>query len=226
MSKERLLKDFLKHSRINCVLDVGAFIGNYVLELRKLGYQGRVISFEPVPDSFAQMIMKLKSDTSWSGQPYGLSDVNRDAIINTYASGDFNSLLTLKLDAESAYGLDHAMRGKIQIKLRRLDEILPALLQGIESPRIFLKMDTQGHDVNVLRGALGIQKWIVGLQSEMPAVHLYEDMPSMPQMLDYYRSWGFVPAGLYPVNSLRSKQITPEFDVIFNSFEGHLTGTA
>jgi FkbM family methyltransferase len=226
MSKERLLKDFLEQSRINCVLDVGAFIGNYVQELRQLGYQGRIISFEPVPDSFSQMSMNLRSDTAWSGQPYGLSDVNRFATINTYGFGDFNSLLTLKMDAESAFGLDCAMRGNIQIELRRLDEILPALLREIESPRIFLKMDTQGHDASVLRGAAGVLKWIVGMQSEMPAVQLYEGMPSMAQMLDYYRSCGFVPVGLYPVNSLKSKQITPEFDVILNSFDGQLTRTA
>ncbi len=225
-SKERLLKDFLARSRINCVLDVGAFVGNYVLELRQIGYEGRIISFEPVPDAFAKMSMKLKLDAFWSGQPYGLSDVSRDAIINTYAAGNFNSLLILKEDAETAYALDHAKRGKTQIKLRRLDEVLPALLQGIDSPRVFLKIDTQGHDVNVLRGAAGVQKWIVGMQSEIPVVPLYEGTFSMSQMLDYYRSRGFVPLGLYPVNTLQSKQVSPEFDVIFNSFDGQLARTA
>ena len=38
--------------------------------------------------------------------------MSRDAIINTYATGDFNSLLVLKEDAEVAYGLDRAKRGK------------------------------------------------------------------------------------------------------------------
>lgn len=224
-SKQWLLKDFLTQSRINCVLDVGAFVGQYAAELRDLGYQGRIIGFEPVPDSFNQMKRNLKADPFWIGLPYGLSNVSRDADIYTYGSGDFNSLLVLKDEAERAFGLDHAKRGKIQIKLRRLDEVLPDLLQGVDSPRVFLKMDTQGHDVNVMRGASGVNKWIVGLQSEISAVPLYEEMLSMSQMLEYYRSCGFVPVGLYPASTLRNKLLCPEFDVILNLFDGHLTST-
>jgi FkbM family methyltransferase len=225
-SKERLLQDFLMQSRINCVLDVGGFVGQYVLDLRKLGYKGRVISFEPVSDSFEKMSAKLRTDPAWSGQLYGLSDRSRDALMYTYEAGDFNSLLLLKEDAETAYSLDHTKRAKTKIKLRRLDEVLPEFLKDIGAPRVFLKMDTQGHDMNVLRGAAGVQKWIVGIQSEVPVVALYEGMPSITHILDFYRGRGFVPIGLYPVSTIASKQVSPEFDVIFNAFDGHLASTA
>jgi len=138
--KKQHLKYFLRWARINCVLDVGAFVGEYALELRELGYDGRIISFEPFPDSFTKMSLKLEADPLWSGQPYGLSDVSRDTSIHTYGGGEFNSLLDLKEEAETAYELDNAKRGEIQIKLRQLDEVLPALLAGIDSPRIFLKI--------------------------------------------------------------------------------------
>jgi FkbM family methyltransferase len=220
--KERHLKYFLEWARINCVLDVGAFTGDYVVELRALGYKGRIISFEPSPESFAKMSARLKDDTSWSGQPYGLSDFSRDTFIHTYGSGDFNSLLVLKHEAGAAYHLDRDKRGQTQIQLRQLDEVLPALLEGIDSPRVFLKMDTQGHDVNVLHGAAAVRKWIVGLQSEIPVVAIYDGMHSMPQMLEDYRSHGFVPVGFYAVNTFRRKQFSPEFDVIFNSLDGPL----
>jgi FkbM family methyltransferase len=225
-SKERLLQDFLNQSRINCVVDVGAFVGGFVSDLRKLGYQGPVFSFEPVLESFAKLSKRLRGDGAWTGLQYGLSDISREAIIHTYSAANFDSLLVLKDEAEEAFGLDRAKRAIGRIKLRRLDEVLPALLQGIESPRIFLKMDTQGHDVNVLRGAAGVKRWIVGLQSEVPVVPLYEGMLSMSHMLDYYRSCGFVPVGLYPVSTLQNKQVSPEFDVILNSFDGELARTA
>jgi FkbM family methyltransferase len=208
------------------VLDVGAFIGRYATELRDLGYQGRIISFEPVRDSFTQLSRNLRADPFWIGQPYGLSNFTRDALMHTYETGDFNSLLNLKDEAAAAFGLDHAKRGQAQIKLRRLDEVLPDLLQGIDSPRIFLKMDTQGHDVQVMRGASGVNNWIVGLQSEISVVPLYEGMLSMSQMLEYYRSCGFVPVGMYPAATLKNKRVSPEFDVILDSFDGHLTNTA
>jgi FkbM family methyltransferase len=216
------LKEFLQWAGVTCVLDVGANVGNYAVGLRKQGYKGRIVSFEPFPDSFAKMSAKLNADAAWSGRPYGLSDGNRDAVFQTYENGEFNSLLTLKKDAALAYQLDHDKRGQAQIMLRRLDDVLPTILEGMDNPRVFLKIDTQGHDLEVLGGASGVRHLIVGLQSEMPVIPLYDGMHSMPKMLDCYRNNGFVPIGFYPVNTFRSKQISPEFDVIFNSFSGRL----
>ncbi len=221
-SFERHLRDYLSQMQINVVLDVGAFVGNYALQLRKIGYQGRIISFEPVPASYKKLSQVMGKDPLWVGYPFGLSDENRDALMNTHSSGDFNSLLTLREDVEHAYVLDPSCRGQANIQLKRLDAVLPQLIEKVESPRIFMKVDTQGHDLSVLKGASGVVDSILGFQSELPAVKLYEDMPSMATLLDYYGSCKFVPIGFYPVNTFCNLQVSPEFDVLFNRFEGTL----
>jgi FkbM family methyltransferase len=222
-SFKRQLKDFLSQMEINVVLDVGAFIGNYPIELREIGYKGRIISFEPVPSSYDRLSTTMRLDPLWCGQPFGLSDDNRDAMMNIYARGDFNSLLNLRKDPELAYSLDPSLRSKTPIQLRRLDAVLPRLIEEIRSPRVFLKMDTQGHDASVVKGAAGVLDKIVGLQSELPAVNIYDGMPSMSGTLEYYASCGFIPIGFYPENTFRNiKQIVPEFNVLFNRFEGSL----
>jgi FkbM family methyltransferase len=220
-SLERQLRDFLTQMDINIVLDVGAFVGRYAIKLRELGYKGRIISFEPFSASYDRLRATMRHDSLWSGQPFGLSDENGESLMNTSGSGDFNSLLNLRSDAERAYGLDPSQRGQTPIQLRRLDAVLPQLLEGIQAPRVFMKMDTQGHDVSVVRGASGVLDRIMGLQSELPAVQIYDGMPSMSTALEYYTSCGFVPIGFYPVNSFPD-QISPEFDVLFNRFEGSL----
>lgn len=222
-SFERQLRDLLAQMEINLVLDVGAFVGNYAKELRDVGYKGRIVSFEPVPASYNQLQARMQHDPLWSGKPFGLSDENRDAQMNTFGGrGDFNSLLTLRKDSEEAYRLDPSLRSQTSIQLRRLDSILPQLIEGIQSPRIFMKIDTQGHDVSVVKGAAGVLDKIVGLQSELPAVQIYDGMTSMSNVLEYYSSCGFVPIGFHPVNTLRGTQISPEFDVLFNRYEGSL----
>jgi len=221
-SYTRLLRDFLLQMEINVVLDVGAFIGNYAIGLREAGYAGRIISFEPVPASYDRLHARMHHDTLWCGQPFGLSDDNREAMMNTYGRGDFSSLLNLREDAELAYSLDPSLRSQTPIQLWRLDEVLPQLIEEIPSPRVFVKMDTQGHDVSVIRGATGVLDKIVGLQSELPAVNIYEGMPSMSIALEYYASCGFVPIGFYPENTFENIQISPEFNVLFNRFEGRL----
>jgi hypothetical protein len=130
--------------------------------------------------------------------------------------------LVLKEDAELAYRVENDKRGQAQITLRRLDEVLPPLLGGIDVPRVFLKIDAQGHDMEVLRGAAGVRHWIVGLQSELSVVPIYDGMHSMSEMLKYCQSIRFVPVGFYPTNTFRDRQISPEFDVLFNSFDGQL----
>jgi FkbM family methyltransferase len=223
-SYARHLKELLELKGVNCVLDVGAFVGSFASALRSSGYNGTIISFEPVPSSYAMLRQRMGHDPHWIGNQYGLSDESCESVLNTYAHGDFNSLLALKTDTEAAYGLDAAHRDRITIRLRRLDEVLPTLLANINSPRLFLKMDTQGHDVNVMMGATGVMEWIVAFQSELPAVQCYEGMPAMSEALQKYATYGFVPIGFYPVNTFHDKQITPEFDVLFNRYDGFLTG--
>lgn len=218
-SYARQLRDLLAQLEINVVFDVGAFIGNYAALLREAGYKGRIISFEPVPASYDKLHARMHHDPLWSGQPFGLSDEDREAQINTFSRGDFNSLLHLRTDAEAAYALNPEDHQQTTIQLRRLDSVFTQLVEGIQSPRVFMKIDTQGHDVSVVRGATSVLNSILGLQSELPAVQLYDGMTSMSNALEYYAACGFVPIGFHPVNTLRGTQIAPEFDVLFNRIE-------
>ncbi len=222
-SLERHLRDYLSQMHVNVVLDIGAFKGDYAKELRHLGYEGKIISFEPVPASYEKLHQAMHADPLWHGEPYGLSDEDKKMLINTHSRGNFNSLLPLREDAERAYSLDPMQKGQISIQLRRLDAVLPQLLEKISSPRVFMKIDTQGHDVSVVKGASGVLGAIVGMQSELPAVEIYDGMPSMSVMLSQYASCGFVPIGFYSVNAF--SQISPEFDVLFSRFDGRLNGS-
>jgi hypothetical protein len=88
-----------------------------------------------------------------------------------------------------------------------------------------MKIDTQGHDLSVVRGATGVLEHIAGLQSELPAVQIYDGMASVSTLLEYYSTCGLVPIGFHPVNTMRGIQISPEFDVLFKRFEGSLHRT-
>jgi len=64
-----------------------------------VGYRGRIISFEPVPASYERLHRAMHNDP-FVREPFGLSDENRETLINTHNSGDFNSLLTLREEAK------------------------------------------------------------------------------------------------------------------------------
>src|SRR4051812_49758697 len=52
---ERQLAELLTRYAVNVVLDVGANVGQYGQLLRRVGYTGHIVSFEPVPACFAEL---------------------------------------------------------------------------------------------------------------------------------------------------------------------------
>src|SRR5262245_19414364 len=85
--------------RINCVLDVGANVGDYGRELRRLGYRGRIVSFEPVAAAFAALRTRSLTDRDWRAHRLALGSRNGTATIHLRRGPTFHSFLP-----PSAYG--------------------------------------------------------------------------------------------------------------------------
>src|SRR5882672_4717902 len=52
--------------KIDCVLDVGAHVGQYGRFLRNIGYTGHIVSFEPVRANFARLERRSERDAKWT----------------------------------------------------------------------------------------------------------------------------------------------------------------
>jgi len=86
------------------------------------------------------------------------------------------------------------------IPVKDLDRAVKWYQDKLGFKRPFLKMDTQGHDVTVARGAGDQLGQFVGLQSELAVKRLYEDSPSFEEALEFYRARGFELSALVPNN--------------------------
>jgi hypothetical protein len=64
----------------------------------------------------------------------------------------------------------------------------------------FLKMNTQGYDLEVFKGTAGCMDKIRGIQSELSVQPLYKNMPHFLEALDAYAAAGFDPYNLSVVN--------------------------
>jgi len=180
------LKTLLTLLKVNCVLDVGANRGQFAHELRGIGYRDRIISFEPIDREFAAMAQSFAGDPMWTGCQIALGAEESSVTINIPRLTVLSSILepiAREPGTESQ-----------QIEMRRLDRLLPELIKDVSSPRVFLKMDTQGFDLEVFKGASGCIDDIVGMQSELSIVPLYSRMPHYLEALSAYEAAGF---GLY-----------------------------
>jgi FkbM family methyltransferase len=116
------LKYFFATEGINLVIDVGAFHGSYCTLLREeVGYRGPIVSFEPCAESFLKLSAHMACDPNWRGFPFGLSDTNTMATLNTYGiRGDFNSVLHLRQEGAATYRVDPTIVSAEMIQLKRL----------------------------------------------------------------------------------------------------------
>jgi FkbM family methyltransferase len=183
---------------INCVLDVGANIGQYGTKLRESGYRGRIVSFEPLARYVAELEKTAAEDPDWLVRPCALGSEDGTAEIN-FVAGTISSLLPAsEFGKDWSDGLRDSRPETIQV--RRLDALFDEVTAGIDEPRVYLKMDTQGFDLETFRGAGSRIDDVVGLQSEVSWVPLYEGMPRFPEQLAAYEGAGFAVSGIYPVS--------------------------
>lgn len=199
---------------INCLLDVGANGGQFGARVREGGYQGRIVSFEPLPHIAERLREVAADDPEWHVVEAALGDEASELEMTVVGDqGRTSSLLPA-----SDYGLERSPRlagvGRQRVPVRRLDEMLDEVTAGIESPRVFLKMDTQGYDVRVFRGAGERISEILGLQSEIACLTLYDGMTRYLDAIALYEDAGFEMTGMYPVTTERTTMRVVEFDVV------------
>ncbi|MER5213834.1 FkbM family methyltransferase [Streptomyces sp. NPDC002838] len=197
---------------VNCVFDVGANTGQYAKRLRRLGYKGRIVSFEPTAETFARLAKAAEKDPEWRVYQLGLG--SEDTVSSIHVGWKtMNSLLP-----PSEYGRDRYQRFATtrteEIQIRRLDGVMEKALDGIDDPRPFLKMDTQGYDLEVFAGAGERIADFVGMQSEVAVLRLYEGSPEMNDAIATYEKSGFGITGMYPVTREAATGRVVEFDCV------------
>ncbi len=202
---------------INCVLDVGAHHGEFVEKLRDAGYRGRIVSFEPVHESFAVLEREHGRDPNWAGYEMALGDHDGEATLNILKESVFNSLLS-----PNPYGVDRfatkmRLENRRSVPMRTLDSIWAESVRGIDEPRVLLKLDTQGYDLVVLQGAMAHLGQIDALQLELAVQPIYNGISNeLSAAIIALRDLGFLLAGLYPVSWDPKDELTAvEVDGLF-----------
>jgi len=201
------LRDILNYLEINCILDVGANKGQFAYSLRKLGFRGYIFSFEPLKEDFLLLSKAFEHDKRWKGFNIALGNENLLKPFNIATeSTEMSSFLKPK-EEEWRIRVD-------QVEMKKLDMIFDQLIKDIPTPRVFLKMDTQGYDLEVIKGAEGCIDRILALLSEVSVQPAYENMPSYLEALRIYEQLGFKLINLSEANrNLTSGEIV-EFDCL------------
>lgn len=212
------------HLNINTVIDVGARQGEYGKWLRRNGYDGWIFSFEPVRRNFAALSRRAAQDDRWIVRQVALGRETGQGDINVTEKTEFSSFLTPTAHAVETFGQRVEIEAIETVEICTLDEVIDELLVHVSNAHIYLKMDTQGWDLEVLAGAARSLARIDALQTELAAAEpAYEGSPSMRDSLAYLEASGFYVSGFFPVNFDRTLRPV-EFDCV--AIRRHLRETA
>lgn len=111
----------------------------------------------------------------------GLGSEDSTLPMNAYGMDVLSSFLEKKQNDQQV--------NKIEVEVNRLDTIFDKIMNGHRRP--FLKIDTQGFELEIIRGLGDRVGDVVGWQLELSVEPLYENQPLIEDVIAKMRSLGF-----------------------------------
>jgi FkbM family methyltransferase len=130
-------------------IDVGAHVGDFVDLLRGALPAPVIHAFEPAPEPFARLRARHATTPGVHLVAAGLSDQPGQLEFNIYDNQTLNSFLPLAPGADRTFG-GATQVSQVKVQVLRLDDY--ATGTGLDRIAL-LKIDTQGFERHVLRGA-------------------------------------------------------------------------
>jgi len=179
----------LRTHNVNLIFDVGANAGQFGVLLREIGFDGKIISFEPLSDARENLLNISKNDPLWQiALQTAIGEENGEIEIQIAGNSQSSSVLDM-LDTHVRAAPDSKYIGKEKVALRTLDSIAPDYMDS--NSIAFIKIDTQGYETQVMNGAKKLMSQIVGLQVEISLVPLYKGQCLFDEMLKKLKNDGF-----------------------------------
>jgi FkbM family methyltransferase len=156
------------HHGVDLVVDVGGNDGRYGRELRRGGYRGRIVSFEPASGPFRSLETMAADDPRWDVRKVAVGDEPGDLTLHVSESDLFSSLLpmhdvTLKAAPHARYVRDE------RVAVERLD----TLAADAPGRALLVKADVQGFEAQVFDGAPATLERAVMVEVELSPVPVY-----------------------------------------------------
>lgn len=209
------LRHTLRLEKIDLLVDVGANSGQFALDARRTGYQGEIISFEPLSNYHEHLKMLALKDTKWKIFPYALGSESAELTLNVYKDDSFSSFHQTNESAKSAFGAMVELDRLETVKVLTIDQIAEEI--GLTQDRqIFFKTDTQGHDAAVLKGACHTLKYVRGILTEATVASLYDESSSYDELIELLLPMGFVIGGMFPISYTPETLSLIEMDCFFS----------
>lgn len=177
------------------VFDVGAYVGEFASLIHDVFPTARIWCFEPFVESYERICRQFAGADWLVARNLGLSDRTGTAELIVGSRHKTNSLVSPVL----TNGVFEAGRPKVPVQLTTLSECTAELLGGSEQHLSILKIDTEGHDLQVLRGGEELLRKgaVDALHVEVMFIEHFKGAPGFIEIASYLQQFGYRLFSLY-----------------------------
>jgi FkbM family methyltransferase len=205
-------RQWMKERGVSIVVDAGANVGQYAQGLRACGYDGRILSFEPLVKAHAALAAAAAADPDWKAIHAAVGEAPGSAAIHVAGNSQSSSLLPM-LQRHASAAVESGYVSTEEITIVTLDSLRPDTISA--SDIVWLKLDVQGFEIAALRGARELLRQAAGIECELSLVNLYQGAPLIEDVIAFLAREGFRPASLEQGFTDQGSQRVLQVDGIF-----------
>ncbi len=207
-----LIRKCMDITGVDLILDIGANQGQFAIALFSSGYKGKISSYEPLKDTFQALKKNARKYSKWSVYNFGVG--SKEGTAELYVSSNtFSSSLLEVTDESISAAPESRISRKEVIQLTTLKKIIAE--NPLSGNKVYLKLDVQGFELEVLKGAEEIPGSIAVIQAELSTLPLYKGAPDYLEVIEFLRKAGFELYSLIPEFRNPSNGRLLQFDGIF-----------
>lgn len=173
---------------ISTVIDGGANVGQFAANLRRAGFNGRIVSIEPQSNAFEQLKIASVKDGGWHAVNAALASENGQITLNIAGNSVSSSALPMH-ENHLAAAPESEYVGTESVRTVTIDDIVAD--RQISPESTLLKLDVQGFEKQALAGAKGTLRRFAGVHLELSFVPNYEGGWLVGDVTDFMCNYGF-----------------------------------
>ena len=183
--------NWLREAGIKTIIDVGANDGLFALRINKILPEASIYSFEPIEEVYERLNSNVSGINNIKTFNFALGEqeTEKDFYINEFSPS--SSFLAMQDKHVEAFPYTAQNKTK-KYRVHTLDNVAGKISLD---PAVMLKLDVQGYELNVLRGAEEFLKNVQIIQAEVSFVELYKDQPLFDDVYRYLYERGFKYSG-------------------------------
>ena len=181
------LKELIKGIKTpETIIDIGSNKGQFILLIEKIYPNKNIYSFEPIKEMINKQkkFFAYKNNIIFHNVALGSSTTLKEFLIT--ARMDSSSFLKIVSDKNKSKNYDIVENRNIQINT--LDDLL--VNEKISHP-VLIKIDVQGYELEVLRGANNLLKKTDYLLLEASKNEMYQNQPIEKVIVEYLKNLNF-----------------------------------